>query len=63
MKAELLRRAVNLLRELKNYCAQTLRFILIGSVYWCASERMHAAHLVFAAAEVVTESRTKEKCL
>ena len=40
---------------------QALRFILIDSVYWCASERMHAAQLVFAAAEVVTESRTKRK--
>jgi len=40
---------------------QVLRFMLISSVYWYASERMHAAHLVFAAAEVVTESRTERK--
>ena len=45
----------------ENYCMRTLRFMLINSVYWCASERMHAAHPVFAAAEVVTESRTERK--
>jgi len=49
-----------MLRELKYYCMQALRFMLINNVYWCASERMHAAHLVLATAEVVTESRTEK---
>jgi len=63
VKAELFRWAVNVRRELKNSARllHALRFHGF-SVYWCASARMHAAHLVFAAAaEVVTESRAERK--
>ena len=27
----------------QNICMRALRFVVIGCVYWCASERMHAA--------------------
>ena len=58
MQAELLRQGVNLLRELKKKLGQ-IRYVVFTGVLQKESCMLHTSRLVFAAAEVVTESRTK----
>ena len=57
-KIKLFHRAVNVLCVLKSSAKLLLaglRFIVIGCVYWCASEGMHAAQFFWPLLEVLTE--------